>query len=859
MAVTITRTANPAGVSASSNVATYTDVAIGTAAPNRIVVVTVASELASTPIASCTLGGSAMDAGTQGNGGALYARTFYLLYPTGTTATVAVTFTTNSPSSTQNHIAVYSVTDAVYSSTGADSSLDMDVSDPLTTGSTTIAAGGGMIAVAGRAGTTGGQDTWANLTEDLDVDGGNFGFTTATSTTAGTATRTCTATTNGEDGALSWLIFTDNSSPTTALNSPADTATGVSTTPVLDFTGTDADSDSVRYEVQVNTTNTFNEPTFRTATQNSSSTGTAISVSAPTGTTTGDLVKVIVQANGQTTIVDNNGSTPFTEQVDDYKPNTTEGHTVSIFSRVIQGGDPSTYNFTSGASGRWGVVAICITGTTTPVDDVAPSTTNATNRDSFPDGNSTSASISTNTVGAAHIVVHCWDTGAIGTIGTPSGYTLLANANGGGEPIHASYKILTSVGSTGTTVATNTEVSSYIAFSFSVKLNTLIDAVSGTDAGFANPDTGGDTDPFNSGENIQYTVQSALTASTLYYWRVRGIDPSGSNSYGAWATTRSFTTASAGTPVTVNAGVQSATFSQPAITVTPIKNITVSPSVQSSTFSQPTPTITTTRNVTVSPSVQSFTASQPSIQITVGDSMSAGVQSATFSQISPTVTTTKNPTVSLAVQSGVLTQPTPTITATADKTVSPNVQSATFTQQNITVTPVKNVSVAVGAQSATFSQQSIGLTVGDGATPSVQSAIFSQISPTITTVQNRSVSTNAQSAVFTAVSPTVSASTNKTVSPSVQSAVLSQQSPTITPVKNVSTTPSVQSAVFSQINPTVTASSSGTNVTVNAAVQSSTFSQPTPTVTAIRNVTWNAPVIDLGYPNFIFDDKINLY
>ena len=69
----------------------------------------------------------------------------------------------------------------------------------------------------------------------------------------------------------------------------------------------------------------------------------------------------------------------------------------------------------------------------------------------------------------------------------------------------------------------------------------VIDDVSETDAGFVNPDTGGDTHPFNSGENIQFTVQAgdALAAGT-YYWRVRGLDPTGSNTYGAWSSTRSF-------------------------------------------------------------------------------------------------------------------------------------------------------------------------------------------------------------------------------------------------------------------------------------------------------------------------------
>lgn len=225
--------------------------------------------------------------------------------------------------------------------------------------------------------------------------------------------------------------------------------------------------------------------TIRTATQNSSSTGTAVSVSAPSGTTAGDLVKVIVHANGQTTIVDNNGSTPFTEQIDDYKPNTSNGHTMSIFSRVIQGGDPSTYNFTIGASGRWGVVAICATDSVTPVDDYAPNTgTGASNRDSSVDGTAVTESINTGVANAVNIVCAGWDTSSIGTITTPSGYTLLANANGGGEPLHASYKVITSAGATGTQNIVNTEFGAYITFSFSIKAGASSTAVKDMIGGF---------------------------------------------------------------------------------------------------------------------------------------------------------------------------------------------------------------------------------------------------------------------------------------------------------------------------------------------------------------------------------------
>lgn len=67
--------------------------------------------------------------------------------------------------------------------------------------------------------------------------------------------------------------------------------------------------------------------------------------------------------------------------------------------------------------------------------------------------------------------------------------------------------------------------------------NLEADVVSGTDLGFSgDPDN---EDPFASGQLVTYTVQSALGFAT-YKWKVRGIDPTGSNTYGNWAATRSF-------------------------------------------------------------------------------------------------------------------------------------------------------------------------------------------------------------------------------------------------------------------------------------------------------------------------------
>lgn len=77
------------------------------------------------------------------------------------------------------------------------------------------------------------------------------------------------------------------------------------------------------------------------------------------------------------------------------------------------------------------------------------------------------------------------------------------------------------------------------ALAYSSFANFVEEAVSGTDSGFTgSPDN---TDPFTSGQQVTYTVQSTLTNGSTYYWRVRGLDPSGSNTYGSYATTRSFT------------------------------------------------------------------------------------------------------------------------------------------------------------------------------------------------------------------------------------------------------------------------------------------------------------------------------
>lgn len=208
--VVIERTASTNSFSASASLATFTGVSIGPAAADRIVVVCVSAEESNATPLTCTIdygtGDISMSSTSLSQVGSVRSRISYLAVPTGITATIKVDVSDSLATSTLR-IAVYTVTAGAYLSGGTDTSLNMTSASPLTTGSVTIPEGGGFIASVTGASDTDAK-TWANATEDLDLDGGTYRHTTATRTTAGTVTVTCTGTDIGEDGALAWVIFT---------------------------------------------------------------------------------------------------------------------------------------------------------------------------------------------------------------------------------------------------------------------------------------------------------------------------------------------------------------------------------------------------------------------------------------------------------------------------------------------------------------------------------------------------------------------------------------------------------------------------------------------------------------------------
>lgn len=203
--------------------------------------------------------------------------------------------------------------------------------------------------------------------------------------------------------------------------------------------------------------------TVRASSVNTAASGTAASVAAPAGTTTGDVVIVVVHYNGARTIVDNNGSTPFTEDLNDFA---APSATISVFSRRIQAGDPSTYNFTGGGSDRWTVVAVTFQNPNAgAIYDVAPISGNCnTNAGAT---TLTSLTITTLTDGAIHCVVCCPDNPAAAIV-KPSGYTEEQN-NATNQAVDFSDKLIVSHGATGAQTWTWTNTAEVATLSFAIK------------------------------------------------------------------------------------------------------------------------------------------------------------------------------------------------------------------------------------------------------------------------------------------------------------------------------------------------------------------------------------------------------
>lgn len=281
-------------------------------------------------------------------------------------------------------------------------------------------------------------------------------------------------------------------SPTVALNTPADASSDSDTTPTLNFTGTDTNADTLEYNVQVDTQSDFH----------SGSTTTYYIDGSDASATDPDSV----WTNDANAFDSDDPTTPTT-----FASTSTTGSTASNYLMAEGTDAPSTGGPITQVRARMYSSVIASNSTTGHI---------------FTDG-----------------LVE--DLGNFVYSGSGAGwtsYTTLSTPTGGWtwtKVQSLEFKGYRSLGSSSTLIyRVDIEVTS--------DDNPLLSKFSSIpDAGF----TAGH--PFASGTAIDYTVQAgdALAAGT-YYWRAKGIDPSGSNTYGAWSATRSFTV-TAGSPARV--------------------------------------------------------------------------------------------------------------------------------------------------------------------------------------------------------------------------------------------------------------------------------------------------------------------
>ena len=369
-------------------------------------------------------------------------------------------------------------------STGTNTASAPSITQQQTTGKSMILHFYGHRAVTAWSAAPAGYTRRASVSTEVCLN------TKDSSTSDGAIAQPATASSSGYRG-QTVEILAPETSPTVALSSPADASSGSDTTPDLTFTGTDSEADDVRYEVQVDTVNTFDSSLGTEAVdQQQNSTGASF----------GFGENAIVRYRGQ---VFTNGvagkltKIGFSRNVGSYG--------IKVYIDTVDGSNlpahavgSELYSFTipnaslvSGYGEYALPVGLTLTAGTKYVMYLAP----------------------WDTVGNAY---HDDYQDAQGIASISGGVTEVTNNNGTWSTENLTFRYKTYITPAGP----------------------LLDEISGTDAGFSgSPDN---SDPFTSGQAITHTIQSALAGGT-YYWRVRAKDPSGSNAYGAWATTRSFT------------------------------------------------------------------------------------------------------------------------------------------------------------------------------------------------------------------------------------------------------------------------------------------------------------------------------
>lgn len=612
------------------------------------------------------------------------------------------------------------------------------------------------------------------------------------STTDGAISQACSSTNSGYRG-QTIEILAPETSPTVALNSPADAAGTSDSTPTLNFTGTDAEGDDVRYELQLASDANFSTGNIVKGTVGSNQTsGGDPTVSTVVGSENALIAIVTTQDSntsnlGAATVIRNGQS--FTK-IAEYGGSGGTGVACNIQIWYLASPTAGTFNTVADCNSSINNCAMVVY----PLADCDTSALIDAYTGNSGTGTPGAATITSNT-NACYIISGLVSEGAISGVG-------------GGQDTDATIvdqsfentKVTSKTGgNAGSQTMTFTAASAaYAWMTVAIKKTTaspsiMLDKISGTDSGFSgSPDN---SDPFASAQAVDFTVQAgdAIASSGTYYWRVRAKDPSGSNAYGAWSTARNFV-----------------------LTLT--TNVTVNPSHVALSAAIQAPTITAKRFVTTTADQLAATGTiqAPTIRI--------------VSLVSPSVVNANG-----TIQA-------PTITANRSVTTSPSHVAATAAIQAPTVTATRNVLASISVLDALASIQGPTVITPVTVTADLLEALGSIQAPIISTTRSVTVSPNALTATITLQVPVITGIQNTTINPAVLALISAIQAPTVDTTRFVTVSPAVVGATGQVQDPGIETSG---NVDIAAATEILLGLIEDPDITAIRNVTIQVDTVQL--------------
>lgn len=209
---------------------------------------------------------------------------------------------------------------------------------------------------------------------------------------------------------------------------------------------------------------------FVAGTSASNSSAVSLSVNKPSGVQADDVLVVIVHHNTEAALNDNEAGFTFVDAFQENNPSTGGTSRIAIFTRVITGSDPTSYQFTSdGAASRVQISAAAFRGVdTASIWDVAPSASTRAFGDLATTDPSQTPSMSTSNADAMGIVVFLNDSARTWSSPTQS-YTNEVQAGTAQEACAMWSKQLPSSGSQAAVGATLGSDTDWVAHQFALK------------------------------------------------------------------------------------------------------------------------------------------------------------------------------------------------------------------------------------------------------------------------------------------------------------------------------------------------------------------------------------------------------